>query len=64
MSAFLEALGRVPPLLAAHVLLSACALLLGIAISVPLGIWSARNADALALSARQCIGVARGNLGG
>ncbi len=43
MTAFLEALTRVPPLLAAHVLLSACALLLGIAITVPLGIWSARN---------------------
>jgi osmoprotectant transport system permease protein len=44
MSAFLDALGRVPPLLANHVLLSAAALLLGIAISLPLGIWSARNA--------------------
>lgn len=44
MSAFLDALGRVPPLLAAHVLLSAAALLIGIAISLPLAIWSARNA--------------------
>jgi osmoprotectant transport system permease protein len=50
VNAFLEALGRVPPLLAAHVLLSACALLLGIAISVPLGIWSARNAAVARLS--------------
>jgi osmoprotectant transport system permease protein len=50
MNAFLEALGRVPPLLAAHVLLSACALLLGIAISVPLGIWSARNATVARVS--------------
>ncbi len=44
MSAFLDALTRVPPLLASHVLLSAAALLLGIAISLPLAIWSARNA--------------------
>lgn len=44
MSAFLDALTRVPPLLAAHVLLSAAALLLGIAISLPLAIWAARNA--------------------
>ena len=44
MSAFLDALARVPPLLASHVLLSAAALLLGIAISLPLAIWSARNA--------------------
>ncbi|WP_374944068.1 ABC transporter permease/substrate-binding protein [Sphingomonas sp.] len=43
MSAFAEALARVPPLLAAHVLLSACALALGIAISLPLAIVSARN---------------------
>ncbi len=50
MSAFLDALGRVPPLLAAHVLLSGCALLLGIAISVPLGIWSARNAHVARVS--------------
>lgn len=44
MSAFLDALGRVPPLLAQHVLLSAAALLLGIAISLPLAILSARRA--------------------
>ena len=43
MSAFLDALTRVPPLLASHVLLSAAALLLGIAISLPLGVWAARN---------------------
>ena len=50
MSAFVDALGRVPPLLAAHVLLSASALLLGIAISLPLGIWSARNATVARVS--------------
>jgi osmoprotectant transport system permease protein len=44
MSAFVDALGRVPPLLAQHVLLAAAALLLGIAISLPLAIWSARSA--------------------
>ena len=43
MSAFLDALGRVPPLLAQHVLLSAAALLLGIAISLPLSILAARR---------------------
>lgn len=43
MSAFLDALGRVPPLLAQHVLLSASALLLGIAISLPLAIVAARR---------------------
>lgn len=44
MNAFLDALGRVPPLLAQHVLLAASALLLGIAISLPLAVWSARRA--------------------
>lgn len=44
MSAFFDALGRVPPLLANHVLLAACALLIGIAISLPMAILSARNA--------------------
>ncbi len=43
MSAFLDALGRVPPLLAQHVLLSAAALLLGIVISLPLAIVAARR---------------------
>jgi osmoprotectant transport system permease protein len=43
MSAFVDALARVPPLLAAHVLLAACALALGIAISLPLAIVSARR---------------------
>ncbi|GAA4767624.1 glycine betaine ABC transporter substrate-binding protein [Stakelama sediminis] len=38
-----EALARVPGLLAQHVLLSAAALLLGLAIALPLTIWSARN---------------------
>ena len=43
MTPFLDALTRVPPLLAHHVLLAAAALLLGIAISVPLAVWSARR---------------------
>lgn len=43
MTAFLDALGRVPPLLAQHVLLSAAALLLGILISLPLAIVAARR---------------------
>jgi osmoprotectant transport system permease protein len=43
LSAFLDALGRVPPLLAQHVLLSAAALALGIAISLPLAILAARR---------------------
>ena len=43
MSAFADALVRVPPLLAAHVLLAASALALGIAISLPLAVWSARR---------------------
>jgi osmoprotectant transport system permease protein len=43
MSAFVDALGRVPPLLAQHVLLSAAALLLSIAISLPLAILAARR---------------------
>ena len=46
MNAFLEALDRVPPLLAQHVLLSAAALLLGIAISLPLAILAARRPHA------------------
>ncbi len=43
MSPFLEAMTRVPPLLAAHLLLAAAALALGLAISLPLAIWSARR---------------------
>jgi osmoprotectant transport system permease protein len=43
VSAFVEALGRVPPLLAQHVLLAAAALSIGVAISLPLAIWSARS---------------------
>ena len=42
MSDFLEALGRVPDLLAQHLLLASSALLLGIVLSLPLAIWSAR----------------------
>ena len=40
---FWQALARVPDLLASHVLHAASALLLGLAISLPLAIWSARN---------------------
>ncbi len=43
MSPF-AAFARVPDLLAAHVLLAAAALLVGLAISLPLAVWSARNA--------------------
>ena len=43
MNPFLEAMGRVPPLLAQHVLLSFTALAIGIVISLPLAVWSARN---------------------
>ena len=43
MNALVAALGRVPPLLAQHVLLSAAALALGIAISLPLAILAARR---------------------
>ncbi|WP_312490897.1 glycine betaine ABC transporter substrate-binding protein [Sphingomonas sp.] len=43
MSAFLDALNRVPPLLAQHVLVSMAALLLGIAIAVPLAFACARR---------------------
>ncbi len=43
MTAFLDALARVPDLLAAHLLLATSALLLGLAISLPLAIWSARR---------------------
>lgn len=43
MSPFFEAMTRVPDLLAAHLLLAASALMLGIVISVPLAIWSARR---------------------
>ena len=39
-----DAFTRVPDLLAAHVLLAACALALGLAIALPLTVWSARNA--------------------
>ncbi len=54
MSPFLEALTRVPDLLAAHLLLAASALLLGLAISLPLAIWSARAPGV----ARVALGVA------
>ena len=43
MTAFADAWTRVPALLAAHVLLAAAALALGIAISLPLAVWSARR---------------------
>jgi osmoprotectant transport system permease protein len=43
VSAFLEALSRVPLLLAQHLLLAFSALALGMVISLPLAIWSARR---------------------
>ena len=43
MSAFADAMARVPPLLAAHVLLAGCALALGITISLPLGVAASRR---------------------
>lgn len=54
MSPFLEALRRVPDLLAAHLVLAASALALGLAISLPLAIWSARRP----LVARAALGLA------
>lgn len=41
--AFGEALARLPELAAAHLLLAATAMMLGIAISLPLALWSARR---------------------
>jgi osmoprotectant transport system permease protein len=43
MSGFVDALSRVPPLLAAHVQLAAAAMLLALVIGLPLGLWSARR---------------------
>jgi osmoprotectant transport system permease protein len=43
VTAFLEAFSRVPDLLAAHLLLAFSALALGLVISLPLAIWSARR---------------------
>jgi len=43
VNSFLAAFDRVPDLLAAHVLLAAAALVLGIVISLPLAVWSARR---------------------
>jgi osmoprotectant transport system permease protein len=40
---FFDAMTRIPDLLAAHLLLSAAALVLGLAISLPLAIWSGRS---------------------
>ena len=54
MSPFLEAMQRVPDLLAAHLLLAASALVLGLVISLPLAIWSARRP----LVARAALGFA------
>ncbi len=53
-SPFFNALARVPDLLAAHVLLAASALVLGLVISLPLAIWSARRP----LVARAALGFA------
>jgi osmoprotectant transport system permease protein len=51
---FFKAMTRVPDLLAAHLLLSAAALTLGLVISLPLSIWSARSPGV----ARWTLGVA------
>ena len=53
-SPFFDALARVPDLLAAHLLLAASALVLGLVISLPLAIWSARRP----LVARTALGFA------
>ena len=53
-SPFLDAMARVPDLLAAHVLLAASALALGLVVSLPLAIWSARRP----LVARAALGFA------
>ncbi len=53
-SPFFDALARVPDLLAAHVLLAASSLVLGLVISLPLAIWSARRP----LVARTALGFA------
>ena len=45
-----EAFARVPDLLAQHILLSAAALLLGLAVALPLTVWSARNAHVARLA--------------
>ena len=42
MTDFLEALSRAPDLLAQHLLLAMAALALGLLLSLPLAIWSAR----------------------
>ncbi|MGJ3646890.1 ABC transporter permease/substrate-binding protein [Sphingomonas sp. GlSt437] len=54
MSPFLAAFTRVPDLLAQHLLLAASALVLGMAISLPLAVWSARRPAV----ARAALGVA------
>lgn len=43
MNGFWDALGRLPPAIAAHVLLSAAALALGLVLALPLTLWSARS---------------------
>ena len=43
MNAFFDALRRVPDLLAAHLLLAMAALTLGLVLSLPLAVWSARR---------------------
>ncbi len=53
-SPFFDAMARVPDLLAAHVLLAASSLALGLIISLPLAIWSARRP----LVARAALGFA------
>ncbi len=53
-SPFFDAMARIPDLLAAHVLLAASSLALGLVISLPLAIWSARRP----LVARAALGFA------
>jgi osmoprotectant transport system permease protein len=45
-----SAWSRVPELLASHVLLAAAALLLGLAVSLPLSVWAARNRNVARLA--------------
>jgi len=54
MTAFFTALMGLGPQLAEHIVLSACAVLLGIALALPVAVWAARNA----LVARIALGFA------
>lgn len=50
MNALLEALSRLGPQLADHVLLSASAIALGVAVALPLAVWASRNAHVARLA--------------